>query len=85
MKRLLELKHEDYPDSWERWHKTDNDPDEIFVVFDCPQNWPDKGSHSLSVMTAMKQYCLMTSTEGWYVSEDTGWHDFIEAYQVPVA
>lgn len=80
MKRILKLRHEDYPNSWEEWFDIE-DREKILVKFNTPQNWPEKGSHYLTIEEAMRQFCLMVSAEGWYVSEETGFHDLIEKYQ----
>lgn len=77
---LLILKHEEYP-HWEYWYAND-DPNVISVIFDTPFNSPPRGEHDLSVVEALRQYALMTSTEGWEVYEDWGFHDFIDLFDI---
>lgn len=74
---LLQL---DNGDNHEFWWATD-DPNTIHVDFNTPDNYPNKGSHTLSVIEAMRQLSLML-VEGWSINDiiDGSWHKFISEY-----
>lgn len=78
-KLVLLLEHEVYPHA-EFWYRIQGSEDKIFAVSDTPLNYPNKSSHWMTIPEAMRQYALMTSTEGWYVGSEDGWHDMVEAY-----
>ena len=76
---LLILRHTEY-DHFEEWF--DAGYDQIFVASNCPSNYPTNISHYMTSTQALRQYALMTSTEGWAVLEDHGWHDHADALEV---
>ena len=77
MKLLLILQHEEYANHRETWFL--NSDDQVFVDFNCPQNYPPKGSHTLTPVEAMRNYILMVSDEeGWWVVQDNGFRDYVE-------
>lgn len=75
---VLTLKHTEYP-HYEFWYA--DGLDMIHVKWDCPYNYPSKGEHDMSVREALIQFALMTTTEGWEVDEDTGFHDFLDKWR----
>jgi hypothetical protein len=81
MKFLLVLKHSSYP-HFEYW-RLDNNRN-VHVEFDTPYNSPSKGSHTLTPVQALRQYCLLTSKEeGWEVAlQGQGWHKFLDELEV---
>lgn len=78
---LLILRHKEY-DHTEEWF--DAGENQIFVASDTPANYPTLSSHFLTYLEALRQFTLLTSTEGWYVLEDHGWHDYVDSHPVEV-
>ncbi len=78
---LLILAHKEQA-HFEEWF--DAGSGQIYVASDTPANFPTNASHYLSYPEALRQFALLTSTEGWYVLEDHGWHDYIDAHPVEV-
>ena len=77
MKRLLTLYHESSPGHTETWYQNVKLIDVVGVY---AQNYPTSGNVTLTMVEALRQFALLTSTEGWRVLEDEGWHDFVEAW-----
>lgn len=76
---LLILTHDTY-NHFEEWF--DAGDGQIFVASNTPANYPTNSSHYMSSTQALRQYALMTSTEGWAVLEDHGWHDYVESLEI---
>lgn len=76
---LMILRHTDH-DHFEEWY--DAGEGQVFVTSDCPANYPTNSSHFMSTPQALRQFALMTSTEGWVLLEDHGWHDYVEALDI---
>ena len=73
---LLVLNHSEHECNLEEWYLSDDE--QIFVISDCPTNYPKHTEHTMTVQEALRQYAMMVSpTEGWEVFEDNGWRDFI--------
>ena len=79
MNRLLTLFHETVPGHMETWYQNG---DKIDVVGVYASNYPPAENTTLSTLQALRQFALLTSTEGWKVLEDEGWHDFVEALEI---
>lgn len=78
MKHILTLTTDGYPHV-EEWYLLD-DKETIYVKGSYPNNYPTESEHDLTIVEALCQYAMMTSTEGW-TAEDDGWHDFIDEWQ----
>jgi len=72
---ILVLKHEEHPHI-EQWFLIDKN--KIHVVGYCPHNYPVSLEYTMSIPEALRQYALLTSTEGWYIEDESGWHDLID-------
>jgi hypothetical protein len=79
MKRLLTLYHESVPGHVETWYQNG---DEVDIVGVYAQNYPRSENATLTGLEALRQFALMTSTEGWRVLDAEEWHDFVEGMSV---
>ena len=67
---------------YEKWYITVDNT--IFAYFNTPLNNPQKGTHIMSPFQAMRQFCLMTSIEGWKIEGSSIlWHQFVEQQKEP--